>query len=147
LTKIRLLCSSIIKLTKRKMKNLLMFLGLFLAISVTTVSCGGEATDAKTEEGADSKDSTDCKKECTKDGKCCKGDSTKCTKTCDKAGKCADKCGAEGKCADKCGAEGKCADKCGEGKCGEEGKSGEGAAATDSTAKCGEAEGAEKCGH
>ena len=117
------------------MKNLLMFLGLFLSISIATVSCAGEATEATTEEGA-SKDSTSCHK----DGKC---DSTKCSKSCDHEGKCA----SEGKCDGKCSAEGKCGGegKCAEGKCAE-GKCG-GAESADTTHKCGDAEGAEKCGH
>ncbi len=112
------------------MKNLLLFLGLFLTFSLTTVSCGGG--EDKNEEN---KEVTDETASCCKDGEKC--DPAKCKKDgkCDPA-----KCKAEGKSCDhsdegKCSegkcSEGKCADKCGEGKCGEGDSS-------DSTSKCGE---------
>lgn len=115
------------------MKNLLIAMGIFFGFSMATVSCGGSEETTGTEEHVDGEhkcDSTNCSKDCKKEG-------------CNHEGKCADKCG-EGKCADKCG-EGKCADKCGEGKCADhkcgEGKCGEG--------KCGGADSSatEKCGH
>lgn len=111
------------------MKNLLLFLGLFLTFSLTIVSCGDAETKEEEKKEVSDETASCCKDgekcdpaKCKKDGKC---DPAKCKKegkTCDHDGE--GKC-SEGKCADKCG-EGKCADKCGHGD------------SSDSTSKCGE---------